>query len=150
MTADDLRLRLSGYTHPGQQLFRNVLFDQLYEFLPKDPKAKVQLANTAKMPFVFKHLAAMPDVHVGIGATVGSVVATKGAIIPAAVGVDIGCGMIATQTTLTAADLPEPVGKFHRGHNPHASMPYLCIGVCVTPPDKDHVTNVDAPPWAGN
>jgi tRNA-splicing ligase RtcB len=79
--------------------------------VPVDPKAKVQLANTAKMPFVFKHLAAMPDVHVGIGATVGSVVATKGAIIPAAVGVDIGCGMIATQTTLTAADLPESLGK---------------------------------------
>ena len=79
--------------------------------VPVDPKAKEQLKNTARMPFVFKHLAAMPDVHVGIGATVGSVVATKGAIIPAAVGVDIGCGMMATQTTLTASDLPESLGK---------------------------------------
>ena len=79
--------------------------------VPVDPKARAQLANTAKMPFIFKHLAAMPDVHVGIGATVGSVVATKGAIIPAAVGVDIGCGMMATQTTLTASDLPESLGK---------------------------------------
>ena len=79
--------------------------------VPVDPKAKVQLENTARMPFVFKHLAAMPDVHVGIGATVGSVVATKGAIIPAAVGVDIGCGMMAAQTTLTARDLPESLGK---------------------------------------
>jgi tRNA-splicing ligase RtcB len=79
--------------------------------VPVEPKAKEQLANTARMPFVFKHLAAMPDVHVGIGATVGSVMATKGAIIPAAVGVDIGCGMIATQTTLTARDLPESLGK---------------------------------------
>src|SRR6185436_98621 len=72
---------------------------------------KEQIKNTARMPFVFKHLAAMPDVHVGIGATVGSVLATKGAIIPAAVGVDIGCGMMATQTTLTASDLPESLGK---------------------------------------
>jgi tRNA-splicing ligase RtcB (3'-phosphate/5'-hydroxy nucleic acid ligase) len=79
--------------------------------VPVEAKAKEQLANTARMPFVFKHLAAMPDVHVGIGATVGSVVATKGAIIPAAVGVDIGCGMMATQTTLKAADLPESLGK---------------------------------------
>ena len=79
--------------------------------VPVEPKAKEQLKNTARMPFVFKHLAAMPDVHVGIGATVGSVLATKGAIIPAAVGVDIGCGMMATQTTLTASDLPESLGK---------------------------------------
>ena len=41
----------------------------------------------------------------------------------------------------------EPIGKFHRGHNPHPTMPYLCIGVCITPPDKEHVTDVDAPPW---
>ena len=79
--------------------------------VPVEAKAKEQLANTARMPFIFKHLAAMPDVHVGIGATVGSVLATKGAIIPAAVGVDIGCGMMATQTTLKAADLPESLGK---------------------------------------
>jgi tRNA-splicing ligase RtcB len=78
--------------------------------VPIDPKAKHQLANTARMPFVFHHVAAMPDVHVGIGATVGSVVATQGAIIPAAVGVDIGCGMIAQQTTLQAADLPDSLG----------------------------------------
>ena len=75
--------------------------------VPIEEEAKQQLANTARMPFIFKHVAAMPDVHLGIGATVGSVVATKGAIIPAAVGVDIGCGMMAVQTTLKAADLPE-------------------------------------------
>src|SRR5688572_15275499 len=75
--------------------------------VPVESKAKEQLANTARMPFVFKHLAAMPDVHLGKGATVGSVVATKGAIIPAAVGVDIGCGMAAVRTTLTASDLPD-------------------------------------------
>ena len=66
-----------------------------------------QLRNVANMPFVFKHVAVMPDVHVGMGATIGSVIATKGAIIPAAVGVDIGCGMMAVQLSLKANDLPE-------------------------------------------
>lgn len=69
--------------------------------------AKQQLRNLAGMPFIHKHVAAMPDVHWGMGATVGSVIATKGAIIPAAVGVDIGCGMMAQRTTLTASDLPD-------------------------------------------
>jgi tRNA-splicing ligase RtcB len=72
-----------------------------------DDKARHQLENTARMPFVYKWVAAMPDVHCGIGATVGSVIATKGAIIPAAVGVDIGCGMAAVRTTLTASHLPD-------------------------------------------
>ena len=72
-----------------------------------EDSAKQQLINLANMPFIHKHIAAMPDVHWGMGATVGSVIATKGAIIPAAVGVDIGCGMIAQRTTLTASDLPD-------------------------------------------
>jgi tRNA-splicing ligase RtcB len=79
--------------------------------VPIEDEARQQLSNTAKMPFIFSHLAAMPDVHLGIGATVGSVVATKGAIIPAAVGVDIGCGMMAVQTTLKASDLPDSLGR---------------------------------------
>jgi len=66
-----------------------------------------QLANVSRMPFIHKHVAAMPDVHWGMGATVGSVIATKGAIIPAAVGVDIGCGMIAMKLDLWATDLPD-------------------------------------------
>ncbi len=66
-----------------------------------------QLKNVAQMPFIHKHIAAMPDVHWGMGATIGSVIATKGAIIPAAVGVDIGCGMMALKTPLTANDLPD-------------------------------------------
>src|SRR5690349_17598317 len=69
--------------------------------------AEKQLRNVAAMPFVYKWVAAMPDVHWGIGATVGSVIPTKGAIIPAAVGVDIGCGMMAVQTTLGANQLPD-------------------------------------------
>lgn len=72
-----------------------------------EDEAKQQLINLANMPFIHKHIAVMPDVHHGKGATVGSVIATKGAIIPAAVGVDIGCGMSAQRTTLTASDLPD-------------------------------------------
>jgi tRNA-splicing ligase RtcB len=75
--------------------------------VPVEDMARAQLTKAAKMPFVFKHVAAMPDVHVGIGATVGSVIPTKGAVIPAAVGVDIGCGMMAARTTLMAHDLPD-------------------------------------------
>lgn len=75
--------------------------------VPLEDAARQQLLNAARLPFVFKWIAAMPDVHWGIGATVGSVIPTKGAIIPAAVGVDIGCGMMAVQTSLNARDLPE-------------------------------------------
>ena len=76
-----------------------------------DDRAKQQLVNVAKLPFVFGWVAAMPDVHWGIGATIGSVIPTKGAIIPAAVGVDIGCGMMAVQTSLNARDLPDNLHK---------------------------------------
>ena len=72
-----------------------------------DEESKAQLRNAAKLPFIFKWIAVMPDVHAGKGATVGSVIPTKGAIIPAAVGVDIGCGMLASRTTLSASDLPD-------------------------------------------
>jgi tRNA-splicing ligase RtcB (3'-phosphate/5'-hydroxy nucleic acid ligase) len=72
-----------------------------------EASARQQLANIAKLPIVHHHVAAMPDVHTGIGATVGSVIATHKAIIPAAVGVDIGCGMIAARTSLTADDIDE-------------------------------------------
>src|SRR5215204_6931957 len=73
-----------------------------------DAEAQQQILNTAKMPFVFKHVAVMPDCHYGKGATVGTVLPTVGAIVPAAVGVDIGCGMIAVRTPLTRADIPNP------------------------------------------
>lgn len=72
-----------------------------------EDQAMAQIRNVAKMPFIHKHVAIMPDAHWGMGATVGSVIATKGAVIPAAVGVDIGCGMMAVRTSLTAEDLPD-------------------------------------------
>ena len=74
---------------------------------PFEESAMQQLQNVARLPFIHKHVAGMPDVHWGMGATVGSVIATKGAIVPAAVGVDIGCGMMAVQTTLNASQLPD-------------------------------------------
>lgn len=83
---------------------------KIVSFIPEeeiDPHALQQLHNIASLPFIFKHISVMPDCHVGKGATVGSVIATKGAIIPAAVGVDIGCGMAARRTSLTASDLPD-------------------------------------------
>ena len=75
--------------------------------VPVEDAAKQQLRNVAAMPFIHKWVAAMPDVHWGMGATIGSVIPTKQAIIPAAVGVDLGCGMMAVRTSLTASDLPD-------------------------------------------
>jgi tRNA-splicing ligase RtcB len=79
--------------------------------VPVDLGAMRQLENTSRMPFVQPWLAVMPDVHFGLGATIGSVVPTKGAVIPAAVGVDIGCGMMAVQTSLKASDLPDNLSQ---------------------------------------
>ena len=78
--------------------------------VPLEPQAHEQLRNIASIPFVGPWVAVMPDVHLGKGATVGSVIPTRGAIIPAAVGVDIGCGMAAVRTTLRASDLPDDLG----------------------------------------
>lgn len=75
--------------------------------VPLEDEARRQLQNIARLPFIHRWISVMPDVHLGKGATVGSVVPTIGAIVPAAVGVDIGCGMIAARTTLTADDLPD-------------------------------------------
>ncbi|MBA2538897.1 MAG: RtcB family protein [Deltaproteobacteria bacterium] len=72
-----------------------------------EASARRQLENLARLPIVFRHVAVMPDVHFGIGATVGSVVATEKAIIPAAVGVDIGCGMMAVETSMSGSQLPD-------------------------------------------
>ncbi|MBL8325091.1 MAG: RtcB family protein [Rubrivivax sp.] len=94
--------------------------------VPVEDEAKRQLTNAARLPIVFKHIAAMPDVHFGIGATVGSVIPTLRAIIPAAVGVDIGCGMIACKTTLKAEDLPDNLGPLRAAIEravPHGRAP---------------------------
>ena len=95
--------------------------------VPVDPGALRQLQNTARLPIVHGWVAAMPDVHWGIGATVGSVIPTLKAIIPAAVGVDIGCGMMAARLSISAEHLPDDLFPIRRaiekvvplGHNHH-------------------------------
>ncbi len=95
-----------------------------------EPQAIQQLVNISNLPFVFKHVAAMPDVHLGIGATVGSVVATEKAICPAAVGVDIGCGMMAVKTTLNAKLVQDNIVTIRKsiersiplGHNSNSKL----------------------------
>ena len=94
--------------------------------VPVEHAARKQLRNVATLPFIHSHVAVMPDVHFGIGATVGSVIPTKGAIIPAAVGVDIGCGMMAMRTTLTANDLPDALARLRGAierNVPHGNGP---------------------------
>ncbi len=80
--------------------------DKLYSWASiLEPRTREQAERTARMPFIHPHLALMPDAHLGLGATVGSVIPTEGAIIPAAVGVDIGCGMIAVRTPWAAGEV---------------------------------------------
>ncbi|MFN7275986.1 MAG: RtcB family protein [bacterium] len=117
--------------------------------VPVEVGARRQLANAARLPIVFPHIAVMPDVHVGIGATVGSVIPTLRAIIPAAVGDDIGCGMMACRTTLHANDLPDSLGPLRSAIEravPHGGGPRSRgrdPGAWDSPPDP-----VDAA-WAG-
>jgi tRNA-splicing ligase RtcB len=88
--------------------------------------ARRQLINISKMPFIHRWVAAMPDVHLGKGATIGSVIPTLGAIIPAAVGVDIGCGMMAVKTSLRADQLPDnlaPLRSAIESAVPHGRTP---------------------------
>jgi len=86
-----------------------------------EDEARQQALRTAALPFVVKPLVLMADAHFGLGATIGSVIATKGAVIPAAVGVDIGCGMVAVRTQFTSAGLPENLDELH--HQISRSIP---------------------------
>jgi quercetin dioxygenase-like cupin family protein len=128
-----LKLKLSGYTKPGQALYRNVLFEQLFNTMPRDPSVRVQIYNAEIAPGGYTNW------HCHNGATF--FVALEGVFEA-----QFEEGVL---VRASAGDVySEPIGKFHRGHNPHPSIPYLCIAFCITPPDRDHVTNVDAPPWA--
>jgi hypothetical protein len=80
-----------------------------------EPQALEQLINTSESPVLAHHLAVMPDCHYGKGSTVGSVIPTTCGIIPAAVGVDIGCGLIAVETTLSASQLPDNLNRIETG-----------------------------------
>lgn len=108
----------------------NKINDKIFAWLPEEaiePEAMIQIKNIAAMPFVFDHVAVMPDCHLGRGATVGSVIATKDAIIPAAVGVDIGCGMIAVKTKFSQRDLKDDLGKLR--HSIERSIPVSMGGM---------------------
>lgn len=127
-----LKLKLSGYVEPGLELFRNVLFDRLYASMPAGSELKVQIYNAEIAAGGFTNW------HCHNGATF--FVALEG-IFEA----HFEEGVL---IRATAGDVySEPIGRFHRGHNPHPSMPYVCVAFCVTAPDRDHVTNVEIPPW---
>jgi len=128
-----LKLKLSGYVKPGEPLHRNVLFEELVESMPRDAAARVQIYNAEIAPGGYTNW------HCHNGATF--FVALEGVFEA-----EFEEGVL---VKARAGDVySEPIGKFHRGHNPHPSIPYLCIAFCVTTPERDHVTNVDAPPWA--
>lgn len=128
----DLKLKLGGIVPPGKEFFRNMLFDQFYASLPRDPQAKVQIYNAEIMPGGFTNY------HCHNGATFFVVLQGQfeahfedGILIRAKPG---DC-------------YSEPIAKFHRGHNPHPELPFHCIGMQITAPDREHVTNAVTCPW---
>lgn len=121
------------------------LGENILAWLPEseiEPKAMEQLRNIAEMPFLFKHLAVMPDCHLGKGATVGSVIATEGAIIPAAVGVDIGCGMIAVKTKFFAKDLPDDLSKIRLGIERRVPVSAGGYNRSITPSAQERIVSL--------
>jgi quercetin dioxygenase-like cupin family protein len=128
----ELKLKLAGYTKPGQELFRNVLLDQLYGSMPKDPQVKVQIYNAEIAPGGYTNW------HCHNGATF--FVALQGMFEA-----EFQEGVL---VKAKAGDVySEPIAKIHRGHNPHPELSYLCIAFCITAPDREHVTNVISRPW---
>lgn len=127
---EDLKLRLEGYLKPGEQLHYNVLFDQLFSSLPRDPQVKVQIYSVEIAPGGFTNW------HCHNGATFFLVLQgifeahfQEGVLIKAKPG-DV---------------YSEPIAKFHRGHNPHPEIPFVCIGFFLTAPDREHITSVEKP-----
>jgi quercetin dioxygenase-like cupin family protein len=123
----DLTLKIDGLVPPDKMFHRRVLFDALYASLPKDPEAKVQIYTAEIAP------KGWTNFHCHNGATFFIALQglfeahfEEGVLIRAKAG-DV---------------YSEPIGKMHRGHNPHDTIPYLCVAFCVTAPDRDHVTNV--------
>jgi len=132
MHSDDaLKLKLSGYLKPGEPLHRNVLFDQLVSDIPKDPQLKVIIYNAEIAPGAFTnwHCHNGATFFLALQGTFEAHFHQEGVLVRAKAG-DV---------------YSEPIGKFHRGHNPHPHLPYLCIGVQLTSPDLEHVTNVEHP-----
>ncbi len=131
MNYKDLKLQLSGYVGPGRELYRNVLLDTMYSYLPKDPEAKVLIYNGEIAPLGYTnwHCHNGATFFVSLQGIFEAHFHNEGVLVKAQAG-DV---------------YSEPIGKFHRGHNPHPELPFLCVAICITPPHLEHVTNVDAP-----
>jgi quercetin dioxygenase-like cupin family protein len=128
----DLKLKLDGMVPPGSGFHRNLLCDVLYASLPRDPEVKVQVYSAEIVPNGFTNW------HCHNGATF--FIALQGlfeAHFKEGVLVRAKAGEVYS----------EPIARFHRGHNPHPDLSYLCIGVCLTAPDREHVTNSAERPW---
>jgi len=128
--SDRLRFPLSGYLRSGESFHRNVLFEQLLTTLPADPTVKVQIYNAEIAPggYTNWHRHNGTTFFIALQGTFEAH-ASDGVLIRASAG-DV---------------YSEPAGKVHRGYNPHSELPYLCIGVAITPADLDHVTAVSSP-----
>jgi quercetin dioxygenase-like cupin family protein len=131
-TADALRLKLSGYLAPGEEIHRRVLFDQLCASVPTTPELKVMVFTAEIAPGGYTNW------HKHNGATFFLVLQgefeaefQEGVLVRAKAG-DV---------------YSEPVGKVHRGHNPNPDVPFICVALCLTPPDLEHVTSVPERPW---
>jgi quercetin dioxygenase-like cupin family protein len=128
----ELKLALSGMLGPGEQHKRNILLDTVYASLPKDPQAKVLLFSAEIAPLGYTNW------HCHNGATF--FVCTQGMFEA-----HFQEGIL---VKAKAGDCySEPIAKFHRGHNPHPELVYTCIGLCLTSPDREHITSVSARPW---
>ena len=125
--AADLKLAIEGLVPPGKLFHRRVLFDGLYASFPKDPQSKVQIYTAEIAP------KGWTNFHCHNGAT----------FFLALQGVFEAHFEDGVLVRAEAGDVySEPIGKMHRGHNPHDTIPYLFVAFCVTAPDRDHVTNV--------
>jgi quercetin dioxygenase-like cupin family protein len=128
----ELKLRLDGFLKPGEQHRRNLLLDSVYGSLPKDAQSKVLVFSAEVAPGGYTNW------HCHNGATF--FVCTQGlfeAHFQEGILVKAKAGDVYS----------EPIAKFHRGYNPHPELVYSCIGVCLTPPDRDHITSVKDRPW---
>ena len=128
----ELKLQLEGLVPQGHGFHRNLLFDAMYASLPRDPQVKVQIYNAEIVPGGYTNW----HCHNGAAffvALQGQFEAhfEEGVLVKAKAG---DC-------------YSEPIAKFHRGHNPHPDLPYLCVGLCFTSPDREHVTNSVERPW---
>lgn len=127
----------------------NKIGDKIVAFLPEasiEPQALGQIKNTSSVPFLFSHVAVMPDTHYGKGSTVGTVLPTLGAVCPAAVGVDIGCGMIAVKTTLKRAEVETKLHDIRTGIERRIPMSAGKFNTKITPSAQERITELEALP----